>query len=76
MLIFLIVFSNLFRFETAALRDYFISEYIGWIFFSQTVTHVMAAVAWNGPLMKRVRVPPSIFRWPRPSPPRNCCCRL
>jgi ABC-type polysaccharide/polyol phosphate export permease len=61
MLIFLIVFSNLFRFETPHYETYFLSEYIPWIFFSQTVTHVMAAVAWNGPLMKRVRVPASIF---------------
>ena len=61
MLIFLVVFSNVFRFQTPHYETYFLSEYIGWIFFAQTVTHVMAAVAWNGPLMKRIRVPPSIF---------------
>jgi ABC-type polysaccharide/polyol phosphate export permease len=61
MLIFLVVFSNMFRFETPHYETYFLSEYIAWTFFAQTVTHVMAAVAWNGPLMKRIRVPPSIF---------------
>lgn len=61
MLIFLIVFSNVFRFQTPHYETYFLSQYIAWIFFAQTVTNVMAAVAWNGPLMKRVRVPPSIF---------------
>jgi ABC-2 type transport system permease protein len=61
MLIFLVVFSNVFRFSTPHYETYFLSEYIAWTFFSQTVTHAMAAVAWNGPLMKRVRVPPSIF---------------
>lgn len=61
MLIFLIVFSNVFRFQTPHYETYFLSEYIPWIFFSQTITHVMAAIAWNGPLLKRIRVPPSIF---------------
>ena len=61
MLIFLIVFSQIFRFTTPHYETYFLSEYIGWMFFSQTLTHVMLAVQWNGPLMKRVRVPPSIF---------------
>jgi ABC-type polysaccharide/polyol phosphate export permease len=61
MLIFLIVFSNVFRFQTPHYETYFLSEYIAWIFFAQTVTQVMTSVAWNGPLMKRVRVPPSVF---------------
>jgi ABC-type polysaccharide/polyol phosphate export permease len=61
MLIFLVVFSNMFRFATPHYETYFLSEYIAWMFFAQTVTQVMASVAWNGPLMKRVRVPPSIF---------------
>lgn len=61
MLIFLVVFSQVFRFTTPHYETYFLSEYIGWMFFSQTVTHVMMAVQWNGPLLKRVRVPPSIF---------------
>jgi ABC-type polysaccharide/polyol phosphate export permease len=61
MLIFLVVFSNVFRFETPHYETYFLSEYVAWIFFSQTVTQAMTSIAWNGPLMKRVRVPPSIF---------------
>jgi ABC-type polysaccharide/polyol phosphate export permease len=61
MLIFLVVFSNMFRFATPHYETYFLSEYIAWMFFAQTVTQVMASVAWNGPLMKRVRVPPTIF---------------
>jgi ABC-type polysaccharide/polyol phosphate export permease len=61
MLIFLVVFSNVFRFQTPHYETYFLSEYIAWIFFAQTVTQAMTSVAWNGPLMKRVRVPPSIF---------------
>ncbi|MBK5260157.1 MAG: ABC transporter permease [Thermoanaerobaculia bacterium] len=61
MLIFTIVFSRLFRRETPHYETYFLSAYIAWNFFSQTTSNSMASVAWNGPLMKRVRVPRSIF---------------
>jgi ABC-type polysaccharide/polyol phosphate export permease len=61
MLIFLVVFSHLFRFETPHYETYFLSAYIAWNFFSQTLLNSMMGIAWNGPLMKRVRVPPSIF---------------
>lgn len=61
MLIFLVVFSSLFRAQTRHYETYFLSAYIAWNFFSQTVVNAMVSVAWNGPLMKRVRVPPSIF---------------
>jgi ABC-type polysaccharide/polyol phosphate export systems, permease component len=61
MVIFTIVFSHLFRRETPHYETYFLSAYIAWNFFSQTMTNAMASVAWNGPLMKRVRVPRSIF---------------
>jgi ABC-type polysaccharide/polyol phosphate export permease len=61
MLIFLVVFSNVFRFQTPHYETYFLSEYLAWTFFSQTITQMMNAMAWNGPLLKRVRVPPSIF---------------
>lgn len=61
MLIFLVVFSNLFRFATPHYETYFLSAYVAWNFFSQTVVNVMLGSAWNGPLMKRVRVPASIF---------------
>lgn len=61
MLIFTIVFSALFRFHTPHYETYFLSAYIAWNFFSQTTVNAMASIAWNGPLMKRVRVPPSVF---------------
>jgi ABC-type polysaccharide/polyol phosphate export permease len=61
MMIFTIVFSGLFRFHTPHYETYFLSAYIAWNFFAQTMTNAMASVAWNGPLMKRVRVPRSIF---------------
>jgi ABC-type polysaccharide/polyol phosphate export permease len=61
MLIFVAVFSRLFRFDTPHYETYFLSAYIAWNFFSQTVINAMASVAWNGPLMKRIRVPPTIF---------------
>jgi len=61
MLIFVVVFSTIFRGNSPHYETYFLSAYIAWNFFAQTTTNAMAAVAWNGPLMKRVRVPPSIF---------------
>lgn len=61
MLIFTVVFSGLFRFQTPHYETYFLSAYIAWNFFSQTTMNAMAGMAWNGPLMKRVRVPRSIF---------------
>lgn len=59
--IFTVVFAHLFRRETPHYETYFLSAFIAWNFFAQTVTNSMASVAWNGPLMKRVRVPRSIF---------------
>ena len=61
MLIFVVVFSRMFRFQTQHYETYFLSAYVAWNFFSQTVVTSMLSVSWNGPLMKRVRVPPSIF---------------
>src|SRR5205814_8198556 len=61
MLIFTVVFSALFRARTPHYETYFLSAYVAWNFFAQTTVNAMASVAWNGPLMKRVRVPPSIF---------------
>jgi ABC-type polysaccharide/polyol phosphate export permease len=61
MLIFAVVFAGLFRMQTPHYETYFLSAYIAWNFFAQTTTNSMAALAWNGPLMKRVRVPRSIF---------------
>lgn len=61
MLIFVAVFSHLFDARTPNYAVYFLSAYVAWNFVAQTLVNAMAAVAWNGPLMKRVRVPPSIF---------------
>jgi ABC-2 type transport system permease protein len=61
MLIFLVVFSSLFRARAPHYETYFLSAYVAWNFFAQTAVNSMAGVAWNGPLMKRVRVPPSMF---------------
>ena len=61
MLIFVVVFSTMFRLQTRHYETYFLSAYVAWNFFSQTVVTSMLSVSWNGPLMKRVRVPPSIF---------------
>jgi ABC-type polysaccharide/polyol phosphate export permease len=61
MMIFVVVFSSVFRGQSRHYETYFLSAYVAWNFFAQTVVNAMASVAWNGPLMKRVRVPPSIF---------------
>ncbi|HET8796563.1 MAG TPA: ABC transporter permease [Thermoanaerobaculia bacterium] len=61
MLIFTVVFSALFRGGTPHYEIYFLSAYVAWNFFAQTTINAMASVAWNGPLMKRVRVPQTIF---------------
>jgi ABC-type polysaccharide/polyol phosphate export permease len=61
MLIFLVVFSSVFRSPAPHYGTYFLSAYIAWNFFAQTAVNAMAGAAWNGPLMKRVRVPPSMF---------------
>jgi ABC-2 type transport system permease protein len=61
MLIFLVVFSSMFNTRTPHYETYFLSAYVAWNFFAQTAVNAMAGVAWNGPLMKRVRVPLSMF---------------
>jgi ABC-2 type transport system permease protein len=61
MLIFTVVFSTVFSGRAPHYETYFLSAYVAWNFFAQTVINAMASVAWNGPLMKRVRVPPTIF---------------
>jgi homopolymeric O-antigen transport system permease protein len=61
MIIFVIVFSTLFRFAVPHYETYFLSEYLPWTFFAQTTVIAMMSMAWNGALMKRVRVPKSIF---------------
>lgn len=61
MLIFVVVFSAMFQGRTPRYETYFLSAYVAWNFFAQTAVNAMASVAWNGPLMKRVRVPLSLF---------------
>lgn len=61
MVIFTIIFSAIFRFQIPHYPIYFLSQYIGWMYFSQTTIDSMKNITWNGELMKRVRVPKSIF---------------
>lgn len=62
MIILTIVFSKIFRFEGIVRYEiYFLSEYLVFGFFAQTTVQSMTSLAWNGALMKRVRVPKSIF---------------
>jgi ABC-type polysaccharide/polyol phosphate export permease len=56
-----IVFSNIFRFTIPHYETYVLAALLPWNFFAQTTVGAMAGIAWNGPLMKRVRVPKSIF---------------
>ncbi|HEX2834736.1 MAG TPA: ABC transporter permease [Thermoanaerobaculia bacterium] len=56
-----IVFSNIFRFTIPHYETYVLAALLPWNFFSQTTVTAMHGVAWNGPLMKRVRVPKSVF---------------
>ena len=62
MIILTVVFSTLFRFEGVDnYPTYFLSSYLVFGFFAQTTNQSMESLAWNGALMKRVRVPKSIF---------------
>jgi ABC-type polysaccharide/polyol phosphate export permease len=55
------VFSTIFRFAVPRYEVYVLSALLPWTFFAQTTVGSMASLAWNGSLMKRVRVPKSIF---------------
>jgi ABC-type polysaccharide/polyol phosphate export permease len=59
--ILVIVFSELFRFALPHYETYLLSALLPWTFFSQTTLASMQAMSWNGPLLKRVRMPKSIF---------------
>lgn len=62
MIILTIVFSALFRFEgVEPYAVYFLSEYLVFGFFSQTTVTSMTSLSWNGGLMRKVRVPKSVF---------------
>lgn len=60
-LILTMVFSTVFRFTTPRYEVYVLAALLPWNFFSQTTIGSMASLAWNGALLKRVRVPKSIF---------------
>lgn len=59
--IFFLVFSHQFREEIPNYSLYFLSEYLGWLFFSQCLTAAMNNVTWNGNLMRRVPIPRTVF---------------
>jgi len=61
MTILTIVFSTIFRFAVVHYETYFLSAYLVFGFFSQTTVTSMTSLGWNGYLMKRVRVPMTIF---------------
>ena len=62
MVIMTIVFSQLFRFEGVEHYEiYFLSMYLVFGFFAQTTVQSMTTLSWNGMLLKRIRVPKSIF---------------
>lgn len=60
-LILTMVFSTVFRFAVPRYELYVLAALLPWSFFAQTTVGSMASLAWNGALMKRVRVPKSIF---------------
>ena len=60
-LILMMVFSTVFRFAVPRYELYVLAALLPWTFFAQTTVGSMASLAWNGSLMKRVRVPKSIF---------------
>jgi ABC-2 type transport system permease protein len=62
MVILTIVFSTIFRFEGIQHYEvYFLSEFVVWGFFQQTTVTTMQNLTVNGALLKRVRLPKSIF---------------
>lgn len=61
MLILVMVFSAVFRFTVPRYEIYVLAALLPWNFFAQTTTGSMTSLAWNGSLMKRVRVPKSVF---------------
>jgi ABC-2 type transport system permease protein len=61
MVIFAIIFSTIFRFQMRSFSIYFLSAFIAWTFFDQTVVQSMASLDWNGAMMKRIRVPQTVF---------------
>lgn len=61
MVVLTVVFGALFADRTPHFSAYVLSAYLALQYFLQTTTKAMASMAWNGPLLKRVYVPASIF---------------
>jgi len=62
MIILTVVFSTVFRFEGIEhYPTYFLSSYLVFGFFAQTTVQSMTSLGFHGSMMKRVRVPKSIF---------------
>lgn len=56
-----LVFGTLFAQRTPNYSAYLLSAYLAFQYFLQTTTKAMASMSWNGPLLKRIYVPTSIF---------------
>lgn len=61
MAILAVVFSHFFRFAIEHYETYFLAAFLPWTFFQQSTVTAMSSLAWNGGLMKKVRVPKAIF---------------
>ncbi len=61
MVVLTLVFGTLFAQRTPNYSAYLLSAYLAFQYFLQTTTKAMASMAWNGPLLKRIYVPASIF---------------
>ena len=60
-IVFTIVFSTIFRFEVKDFIIYFLSAYQLWILFSQSTILSSRCILVNGPLLKKVYLPKTIF---------------
>lgn len=61
MVILTTVFSTLFRFQVEHYPVYLLSGLILWSFFAQSTTGAMSHLLWGAALMKKIRVPPTVF---------------
>jgi len=60
-IVFTIVFSTIFRFDIKDFIIYFLSAYQLWILFSQSTLLSSRCILVNGPLLKKVYLPKTIF---------------
>ncbi len=61
MLILTVVFGTLFAGAAGRVPAYILPGYLVLQFFLQTTTTAMTSMAWNGQILRRVYVPPSLF---------------